>query len=380
MCPAFCIKIGAPLRPAGVLAGQQSMHFPRRVLHGRRAGAHVVAVVGLEHRVAVEAGCDRVGQAGCLHQRIGRVPEHVWRDEAQTQRRELRLPPLVERVAAQGHEARATPGVDRRRAARVGARRRDDGEQPVALGHDRGALAHGRLVLRLIHQAVGVGVLPPDHERERADLRAGHEVVGRLGHDVGGGDAERLFHAQPRQAEYQVRLQLAAPYGAERRGRLLNRPRGALRLPALRRGYASPVRPLVDELVLVCRRQHGAQCLLGERRRRRRQHRCLYVAVCELGQRDVTDGGEDVAHHLRVVLPERRRAAGLPPVAVRLPEYPPPVELLECERLAEFRRAAQLRHEARSFCLGVELAALDRAAPAVGAPPPCSPSPSRRPV
>lgn len=92
----------------------------------------------------------------------------------------------------------------------------------------------------------------------------------------------------------------------------------------------------------------------------------------ELGQRYVPDGGEDVAHHLGVVLPERRRAAGLPAVAVRLPEYPP-VELLERERLAEVRRAAQLRHEARGLYLGVELAALDRAgnraAPAVGATP-----------
>ena len=327
MCPAFCIKWDTPLRPAGVLAGQQFMHSPRRVLHGRRAGAHVVAVVGLELRAAVEAGGDRVRQAGRLHQRLGRVPEHVRRVEAQAQRRELRLPPLGERVAAQGHEARTAPGVDGRRVARVGARRRDDGEQSVAPGHDRGALAHGRLVLRLVHQAVGVGVLPPDHERERADLRAGHEVVGRLGHDVGGGDAERLLHTQPRQAEYQVRLQRPAPHGAERRDRLLRRPRGALRLPALRRGYAPPERPLVHELVVVCRQQHGAQRPLGECRRRRRQYRGPDVAVRELGQRYVSDGGEAVAHHLRVVLPERRRAAGLLPVAVRLPEYPP-AELL----------------------------------------------------
>lgn len=91
MCPAFCIKWAAPLRPTGVLPRQQSMHFPRRVLHGRRAGAHVVAVVGLELLVAVEAGGDRVGQAGRLHQRLGRVPEHVGRDEAQAQRLQLRL-------------------------------------------------------------------------------------------------------------------------------------------------------------------------------------------------------------------------------------------------------------------------------------------------
>lgn len=52
-------------------------------------------------------------------------------------------------------------------------------------------------------------------------------------------------------------------------------------------------------------------------------------------------------------------AAGLPPVTVRLPEYPP-VELLECEQLAEVRRAAQLRHEVRGLYLGIELAALDR--------------------
>lgn len=293
MCPAFCIKWAAPLRPTGVLPRQQSMHFPRRVLHGRRAGAHVVAVVGLELLVAVEAGGDRVGQAGRLHQRLGRVPEHVGRDEAQAQRLQLRLPPLVERVAAQGHEARAAPGVDGRRVARVGARRRDDGEQPVAPGHDRGALAHGRLVLRLVHQAVGVGVLPPDHERERADLRAGHEVVGRLGHDAGGGDAERLLRAQPRQTEYQVRLQLAAPHGAERRGRLLRRPRGALRLPVLRHGYAPPERPLVHELVVVCRRLH----------------RCLHVAVRDPRRRYMPDGREDVPHHLGVVLPERCRPA-----------------------------------------------------------------------
>ena len=82
----------------------------------------------------------------------------------------------------------------------------------------------------------------------------------------------------------------------------------------------------------------------------------------------MSDGGEAVAHRLRVVLPERRRAAGLPPVAVRLPEYPP-VELLECERLAEVRRAARLRHEACGLYLCVELSVLDRAAPAVGAPP-----------
>ena len=346
--------------PLGVPAGHQFMHFPGSVLHRGGTGAHVVCVVGLEHRVAVEARRHRVGEAGGLHQRLARMPEHVRRDEAQAQRLQLGPPQPVQGVVAHGDEARLAPGGDGGGVGRVRARRGDYLQQALAAGDDGGPLADGGIVLGAVDEAVGIGV-PPSHDKcQRADLGAGDDVERRLGHDVGGGDAEGLLLAEAGEAEDEVGLQGPAAHGGEGRRGLPGGPRRALGPPRLRGHDAALEGPLVDEAVVVGGAHDGAQGALGEGRGRRREHDGLHPAVAERREGHVPDEGEDVALHLAVVLGERRRAPGRSPVGGSEAEDAT-VVLLERHRVADRGAGAELRHDPHGGDRCVGLGPVDRA-------------------
>ena len=68
-------------------------------LGGGRVGAHVVRVIGLKLRMAVQAAHERVLKSRGLHQGLGGVAEHVGRDAAYLQVPARLVPPVHELIA-----------------------------------------------------------------------------------------------------------------------------------------------------------------------------------------------------------------------------------------------------------------------------------------